>query len=182
MGWALWQCIKPVINDEANNRLPQIPTTEALDIMPTREELLKAISQLSSGKAPGPDSFPAEIYKNGGPALALRILQLFRLIWQQERVPQDLKDASIIHLYKRKGNRKDCNNHSGISLLSIAGKILAWILLKQGLLPESQWGFRKERGIIDMVFAARHLQEKCQEQNVDLYSTYVDLTKVSDCE
>ena len=31
-----------------------------------------------------------------------------------------------------------------------------------------------------MVFAARQLQEKCQEQNVDLYSTYVDLTKAFD--
>ena len=176
-----------VINDEAINRLPQIPTNEALDIMPTREELLKAISQLSSGKAPGSDSIPAEIYTNGGPALVLQILQLFRLIWQQETVPQDLKDASIIHLYKRKGNRQDCNNHRGISLLSIAGKILARILLnrlmkhlEQGLLPESQCGFRKERGTIDMVFAARQLQEKCQEQNVDLYSTYVDLTKAFD--
>ena len=67
--------------------------------MPTREELVKAISQLSSGKAPGSDSIPAEIYKNGGPALVLQTLQLFRLIWQQETVPQDLKDASIIHLY-----------------------------------------------------------------------------------
>ena len=52
--------------------------------------------------------------------------------------------------------------------------------LEQGLLPESQCGFRKERGTIDMVFAARQLQEKCQEQNVDLYSTYVDLTKAFD--
>ena len=31
-----------------------------------------------------------------------------------------------------------------------------------------------------MVIAARQLQEKCQEQNVDLYSTYVDLTKAFD--
>ena len=31
-----------------------------------------------------------------------------------------------------------------------------------------------------MVFAARQLQAKCQEQNVDLYSTYVDLTKAFD--
>ena len=52
--------------------------------------------------------------------------------------------------------------------------------LEQGLLPESQCSFRKERGTIDMVFAARQLQEKCQEQNVDLYSTYVDLTKAFD--
>ncbi|XP_052821866.1 uncharacterized protein LOC128247086 [Octopus bimaculoides] len=31
-----------------------------------------------------------------------------------------------------------------------------------------------------MVFATRQLQDKCQEQNVDLYSTYVDLTKAFD--
>ena len=31
-----------------------------------------------------------------------------------------------------------------------------------------------------MVFAARQLQEKCQEQNAALYSTYVDLTKAFD--
>ena len=52
--------------------------------------------------------------------------------------------------------------------------------LEQGLLPESQCGFRKERGTIAMVFAARQLQEKCQEQNVDLYSTFIDLTKAFD--
>ncbi|XP_062578225.1 uncharacterized protein LOC134240139 [Saccostrea cucullata] len=31
-----------------------------------------------------------------------------------------------------------------------------------------------------MLFVARQLQEKCQEQNSDLYSTYVDLTKAFD--
>ena len=31
-----------------------------------------------------------------------------------------------------------------------------------------------------MGFAARQLQEKCQEQNTDLYLTYVDLTKAFD--
>lgn len=74
-----------------------------------------------------------------------------------------------------------------IQLLSIAGKTLARILLNRlikhledDLLPESQCGFRKNRGTIDMVFAARQLQEKCQEQNSDLYSTYVDLTKAFD--
>ena len=31
-----------------------------------------------------------------------------------------------------------------------------------------------------MIFTARQLQEKCQEQNVDLYMTFVDLTKSFD--
>ena len=31
-----------------------------------------------------------------------------------------------------------------------------------------------------MLFTARQLQEKCQEQNMDLYMTFVDLTKAPD--
>ena len=103
-------------------------------------------------------------------------------------IPQKFKDASIIHLFKRKGNPQVCDNHRGISLLKIAGKILARVLLnrlnehfeKSVLLPESQSGFRKDRGTIDMIFTARQLQEKCQEQNVDLYMSFVGLTKAFD--
>ena len=53
-------------------------------------------------------------------------------------------------------------------------------LEQKGLIPESQCGFRKDRGTIYMIFTARQLQEKCQEQNVDLNMTFVDLTKAFD--
>nr|VZI37250.1 unnamed protein product [Spirometra erinaceieuropaei] len=112
---------------------------------------------------------------------------LFQEMWRQGEVPKDFKDATIVHLYKRKGNRQVCDNHRGISLLNIAGKIFVRILLnrlnnhlEQGLLPESQCGFRCHRGTTDMVFAARQLQEKCQEMRTHLYSTFVDLTKAFD--
>lgn len=88
------------INDEAIDRLPQVPIDETLDAIPTLEETQKAIRLLSSGKAPGSDAIPAEIYKEGGIPLAEKLHQLFQLIWQQETVPQDFKDASIMHLYK----------------------------------------------------------------------------------
>ena len=52
--------------------------------------------------------------------------------------------------------------------------------LEQGPLPESQCGFHAGRGTIDMVFAARQLQEKSMEQHQDLYMTFVDLTKAFD--
>ena len=105
-------------------------------------------------------------------------------MWRKEAIPQEFKDASIIHLFKRKGNSQLCDNHRGIPLLSIARKVLARVLLNRlnehleqaGFLPESQCGFRKDRGTIDMIFRARQLQEKCQEQNMDLYMTFVDLT------
>jgi hypothetical protein len=175
------------INDEAIARLPQVEINDALDAKPTIPEVEKAIKQLSCDKAPGSDAIPAEIYKAGGPTVTQKLHELFLSFWEKGTLPQEFKDASIVHLYKRKGNRQSCDNHRGISLLSIAGKILARLLLNRlishledGLLPESQCGFRANRGTVDMIFAARQLQEKCQEQYQDLYTTFVDLTKAFD--
>ncbi len=165
----------------------QADIIHSLDVPPSDTETSQAISQLSSGKAPGSDAIPVEVYKAGVAVLVDKLTQLFQSFWNQGSIPQELKDASIVHLYKRKGNRQVCDNHRGISLLSIAGKILAQVLLnrltdhlEQGLLPETQCGFRKERGTVDMIFAVRQLQEKCQEQNRELYTIFVDLTKASD--
>ena len=52
--------------------------------------------------------------------------------------------------------------------------------MEDGHLPESQCGFRQGRGTVDMIFAARQLQEKFQEQHRDLYTTFVDLTNAFD--
>ncbi|RXN24108.1 RNA-directed DNA polymerase from mobile element jockey-like protein [Labeo rohita] len=86
-------------------------------------------------------------------------------------------------MYKNKGEKSDCSNYRGITLLSIAGKILARLLLNRLVpaiaedhLPESQCGFRAT----DMVFVLRQLQEKCREQNRGLYITFVYLTKAFD--
>nr|VZI25723.1 unnamed protein product [Spirometra erinaceieuropaei] len=151
------------------------------------EEIQGAVKQLSRGKAPGSDAIPAEVYKHGGPQLMDHLTALFQEMWRQGEVPQDFKDAATVHLYKRKGNRQVCDNHRGISLLDIVGAVFVRILLiclnshlEQGLLPESQCGFRRHRGSTDMIFAARQLQEKCQEMRTHLYSTFVDLTKAFD--
>ena len=175
------------INDEAIQRLPQVPVNPDLDIPLTEDEVAKAIKQMSAGKAPGPDAIPAEVFKSGGHSLLRKLRDLFQSFWESETLPQEFKDATIVHIYKRKGNKRSCDNHRGISLLSIAGKILARVLLnrllkhlEQGHLPESQCGFRAGRGTIDMVFAARQLQEKSMEQHQDLYMTFVDLTKAFD--
>ena len=88
---------------------------------------------------------------------------------------------------KTRGGKSDCSKYRGITLLSITGKILARVLLNRLIptiaedhLPETQCGFRANRGTTDMVFVLRQLQEKCREQNKGLYVTFVDLTKVFD--
>ena len=147
--------------------MPQRPILAFLDDPPTLVETQKAIKQLQAGKAPGPDRIPPEIYKEGGDAVQVKLNELLQQFWEESSVPQDFKDANIIHLYKNKGDRASCDNHRGISLLNVAGKIMAPVILNRitqylldDVVSESQCGFRRNRGTIDMIFAVRQIQEK----------------------
>ena len=60
------------INDEAINRLPQLECNPLLDELSTVSETVKATNLVSSGKAPGSDAIPAEIYK-AGPLVAEKL-------------------------------------------------------------------------------------------------------------
>ena len=109
-------------------RLPQIECNVLLDEFPTVMETRKAVQQLSSGKALGVDAINAfGVCVGGGGLLPMleKITELFHCMWRKEAIPQEYKDAPITHLYKRKGNPQGFENQRGISLLSIAGKILA---------------------------------------------------------
>lgn len=97
-----------------------------------------------------------------------------------------MRNAKIVTLYKNKGDRSDCSNYRGISLLSIVGKLYARVLfvrlqqLAERVYPESQCGFRAERSTVDMIFSLRQLQEKSREQQKPLYVAFIDLTKAYD--
>ena len=75
------------INDEAINRLPQVECNPLLDEHPTVSETVKAIKLLLSGKAPGSDAIPAEVYKAGGPPVAEKLRELFHIMWRKEAIP-----------------------------------------------------------------------------------------------
>ena len=173
------------VSEEALDSIPNLPVLTKLDDQPSIEELSEAIDALAPGKAPGKDGLPAEIFQCGKPALIEPLHHLLCQCWE-EGVVQDMKDSKIITLYKNKGERTDCNNYRGISLLSIAGKAFAKVALKrlqilgERVYPESQCGFRPERSTVDMIFSLRQLQEKCQEQGKPLYVAFIDLTKAFD--
>ena len=101
------------------------------------------------------------------------------------QLPSDLIDPNITVLFK-KGDRSICGNYRGISLLSCVGKIFADIVLQRiqklvnNLYPDSQHGYRTERGTIDGIFTVRQLMEKSREQCRDLYIVFIDFTKAFD--
>jgi len=60
----------------------------------------KAIQQMTSGKATGADSIPAEVFKAGNPQLATKLADIFLSTWEKETVPQNFKDAVTVSIYK----------------------------------------------------------------------------------
>ena len=63
-------------------------------------------------------------------------------------MPGDWRSSVIVPLYKGKGERTECKNYRGISLLSVAGKIYSGILVDRvrrvtgDLIEDEQGGFR----------------------------------------
>ena len=98
--------------------------------------------------------------------------------------PKKFRDATFVSLFKSGGSKTDCGNYRGTALLSIAGKILARVILNRLItniseenLPEAQCGFRPNRSTTDMIFSVLQVQEKCIEENMDLVAVFIDLTK-----
>ena len=83
--------------------------------------------QLKVGKSPDIDGIPAEVYQHGDETVLNKLQDLFTNCWEKGILLQDLRDVVIVSLYKNKGEKSNFSNYRGITMFSIAGKILAWL-------------------------------------------------------
>ena len=151
-------------------RLPQQPDASALGIDLTEEEISTAMKAMANEKAVGPDGLPAELLKLGlqqDRTILLEFHRLTTLIWREGKVRQQWKDAVITVLHK-KGDKTECGNYRGISLVSHPGKVLLKVVARRfsayceakGLLLEEQCEFQPNCSTTDMMFVVRKLQKK----------------------
>ena len=171
----------------AIDELPQLPVANELDADITESEVAEAISSLKAGKAAGPDGLPPDLFIYGGPAIVKLLTDFCRRCWQERDVPSQWLRANIVTIYKKKGAKSDCGNYRGLSMLDVAGKVLAKVLNKrfnssiaERILPESQSGFRAGRSTTDMIFVCRQIIEKAREQQEPISIGFVDLRKAFD--
>lgn len=150
-----------------------------------REEVRCVIRNLKNGKAAGSDDIRAEMIKNSGEIGISWLYDIIELAWETGKVPDDWAKAVIVPIYK-KGDKKDCGNYRGISLLSVPGKIYAGVLerklrsIVEKQLDDSQCGFRPLRGCQDQIFSLRQISEKYYEKGKDVFSCFIDLEKAYD--
>ncbi|MCJ8734524.1 hypothetical protein PDJAM_G00236670 [Pangasius djambal] len=154
----------------------------------TPVEVRATLKKLNNRKAPGICAITAEMLKSGGDSIVEWLTHIFNQVWETERLPSDWTRGVILPFWKRKGDRLVCDNHRGITLLSIPGKLFTRILLTCALPAirssrrPQQAGFMPNRSTIDHISAVRLLIEKTYEFRKDrhLYMAFVDLKAAFD--
>ena len=158
---------------------------EELGMPPSEDEILAAMSSLKGGKAGGKNGVLPELLKCCGANLLEHLVKLFHQVWRDGCVPQEWKDALIVPIPK-KGDLSICDNWRGISLLDVGGKLFAKTIqsrlqdVAEEVLPDSQCGFRRGRGCVDMIFCVRQMIEKAVEHNTKIFMLFIDLRKAYD--
>ena len=148
-------------------------------------ELEEALKRMKNGKASGVDQIPAELLKNMGETGNIWLLELFDMLWNGQDIPEDWSKDLICPVYK-KGDKTECSNYRGISLMSHTFKVYERILEKrlrryaEPKLGEWQSGFRPGRGTSDMIFTMKIIFEKSWEWKEDKYIAFLDLEKAFD--
>ncbi|PNF18055.1 hypothetical protein B7P43_G06939, partial [Cryptotermes secundus] len=111
-------------------RQTEIDTAEPIIPDPSTFEVESAIAKLKRYKSPGSEQIPAELIQAGGEILRSKIHNLITSIWHKETLPDQWKEPIIVPVHK-KGDKTNCINHRGISLLLTSYKILSNILLSR---------------------------------------------------
>lgn len=94
----------------------------------SREEVINAIRNLQNGKAPSPDGFRSEFYKEFSGLLVDPLIRMFNEVFSNNELPQTLREANISVLLKKGKCPESCASYRPISLLNVDRKILAKIL------------------------------------------------------
>ena len=164
------------------------PYKNSFFVTPTNcTELLKIIAKLKNSKSPGYDNIGPSLIKDVSVLIVDPLVHIFNLSLLNGCVPDKLKIAKVIPVFK-KGDRSQPTNYRPISLLSIFDKLLEKLMFSRlisylegnNILYNYQFGFRKNHStssaLIDVV-------DKIYE-NLDaslmVVGIYLDLTKAFD--
>ncbi|XP_057322541.1 uncharacterized protein LOC130665929 [Microplitis mediator] len=121
-------------------------------------EVRVVVKRLKDYKAVGDDGIPNEVWKYGGERVLVELWRICQRIWHGEKWPEDWKNGVIVPI-RKKGDGTKVEDYRGITITQTAYKVYVGILERRlkmevegnGLLPESQAGFREGRGTIDNI-------------------------------
>jgi hypothetical protein len=100
-------------------------------------------------------------------------------------LPDQWKESIIVPVHKN-GDKTDCNNYCGISLLSTSYEILSNILLSRlspymdEIIRDLECEFPRNRSTTDQIFCIRHILEEKWEYKEILHQVFIYFKKAYD--
>jgi hypothetical protein len=170
------------------DKIKQTPTRTNLDNPITISEIMQAVTNLKTNKAPGKDGITSEIIKASIPSISSVVYKLFNAILQSGNYPTQWKDGINVPIFKN-GDPNNPNNYRGITLNSSFGKLFCQVINRRienyleqnNLLIKEQAGFRKKSRTTDHIFILKKIIDNTiTKRNGRLYSCFVDFHKAFD--
>ncbi|XP_055539027.1 uncharacterized protein LOC129726410 [Wyeomyia smithii] len=178
------------LNGDATNRSGTgtdlgVPAVDDRVSAPDLHEIQREIGRLKNNKATGKDGLPGELYKHGNVTLARALHWVISKIWEEEKLPEEWMEGVVCPIYK-KGDKLECCNYRGISLVNAAYKILSQVLfqrltpLTRRFVGQYQAGFMGARATTDQIFSIRQILQKFREYNVSTHHIFIDFKAAYD--
>ncbi len=152
------------------------------------DEIKKILQSLKPKKSVGYDNISAHLLKQLSSEIALPISTIINSSLSSGIVPECMKLAKIVPIYKSKGDSQLFTNYRPISLLPVLSKLLEKVvhkrlyeyLIKYDILNKSQYGFRNSHSTTDAITElASHILQNYDKREFTL-SVFLDLSKAFD--
>ena len=185
------------MNDNiTDNGLHVEPLPSFLEYMPSRttqsiyfyecdsDEISEIIADLKNGKA---SDFPIRVIKKLSDILSPALAIQYNKLISEGKFPSILKLGKITPIFKKE-NEELLENYRPVSTLPLFGKIFEKIIYKrlysflvgQGILHDSQFGFRKSHSTSHALnYSIFHIQEALKK-GLHVLGIFIDLSKAFD--
>ena len=151
------------------------------------EEICRIIMSLKSKKSSGPDEINSILLKNIAKNISKPVSSLINKSLAEGHVPEILKIAKVVPIYKSK-DKEQFSNYRPISLLPVISKVLEKIMHKrlynfmcsQGSICNHQYGFRPKHSTSHAVTELVQYINNSFDNNENLIGVFLDLSKAFD--
>ena len=150
----------------------------------TTDEVAQIINDFENGKA---SDIPIVLIKASSAIISSHLAPLYNRCISNGNFPDILKRGKISPIFK-KGDREDIANYRPISTLPIFGKIFEKIiysrlykfLSSQGIIDDSQFGFRQGHSTVHAVQHSVNIINQSHKAHKHVIGIFIDLSKAFD--
>ena len=164
------------------------PIDICLESKLNRSELERALTQLKTKQAPGPDKITNDMLIHLGLGAKKKMLQIFNTSWKTGVIPKTWKKAILIPILKKGKCKTNVESYRPISLTSCMCKLmeriintrLTWLLERNDVLMHTQAGFRKFRSAEDQITHISQMIEDSFQEKKHTVAVWIDMEKAFD--